>query len=175
MEELTMPHVFAFSGVAVPSMACANIREATFSLNPNHWMDPKVFAAAGFFYSGTRLNSDKLVCYSCGLVISLWSPGDDPYVEHAIFQQYCAHLYLLKGLDWIDNASQGNPVRLFLQPQGDSNNSNYPKCVICLDNDIGCLYLNCGHMVTCKSCGASVDNCPLCRINITYVVRGFLP
>ncbi|XP_030847381.1 E3 ubiquitin-protein ligase RNF34 [Strongylocentrotus purpuratus] len=41
-------------------------------------------------------------------------------------------------------------------------------CKICMDAEIDCILLECGHMVTCTNCGKRMNECPICR---QYVVR----
>ena len=46
-------------------------------------------------------------------------------------------------------------------------------CKVCMDAVIDCLLLDCGHMVTCTSCGKRLAECPICRRYIVRVVRVF--
>eukprot|EP00057_Strongylocentrotus_purpuratus_P016732 XP_011671206.1 PREDICTED: E3 ubiquitin-protein ligase RNF34-like [Strongylocentrotus purpuratus] len=41
-------------------------------------------------------------------------------------------------------------------------------CKICMDAEIDCILLECGHMVTCTNCGKRMNECPICR---QYFVR----
>eukprot|EP01130_Rhizamoeba_saxonica_P018714 TRINITY_DN945_c0_g1_i1.p1 TRINITY_DN945_c0_g1~~TRINITY_DN945_c0_g1_i1.p1 ORF type:complete len:159 (+),score=27.53 TRINITY_DN945_c0_g1_i1:420-896(+) len=44
------------------------------------------------------------------------------------------------------------------------------ECVICMDNVINTVFLECGHMAVCKECARTIDVCCICRENITRVV-----
>ncbi|KAK3083704.1 hypothetical protein FSP39_001749 [Pinctada imbricata] len=46
-------------------------------------------------------------------------------------------------------------------------------CKICLDHVINCVLLECGHMVTCTTCGRQLADCPICRQTIVRVVHTF--
>ncbi|CAF1556816.1 unnamed protein product, partial [Adineta steineri] len=46
-------------------------------------------------------------------------------------------------------------------------------CKICMDAIADCVFLDCGHMVTCVKCGKLLNECPICRSNIVRVVRVF--
>ncbi|XP_016941213.3 uncharacterized protein [Drosophila suzukii] len=46
-------------------------------------------------------------------------------------------------------------------------------CKICMDAPIECVFLECGHMATCTSCGKVLNECPICRQYIVRVVRFF--
>ncbi|XP_074601193.1 E3 ubiquitin-protein ligase RNF34-like [Brevipalpus obovatus] len=41
-------------------------------------------------------------------------------------------------------------------------------CKICMERPLDCVLLECGHVVTCISCGKRMSECPVCR---QYVVR----
>ncbi|CAF0806708.1 unnamed protein product [Adineta ricciae] len=53
-------------------------------------------------------------------------------------------------------------------PAGDNE-----LCKICMDAIADCVFLDCGHMVTCVKCGKLLAECPICRSNIVRVVRVF--
>ncbi|KAJ8300947.1 hypothetical protein KUTeg_022466, partial [Tegillarca granosa] len=45
------------------------------------------------------------------------------------------------------------------------------ECVICMDNQSGVVFLNCGHVCTCINCSVKVQQCPLCRADITQKIK----
>ncbi|XP_066999485.2 death-associated inhibitor of apoptosis 2 [Anabrus simplex] len=47
-------------------------------------------------------------------------------------------------------------------------------CKICMDEEVGVVFLPCGHLVTCVNCTPSLQDCPLCRQPIKATVRTFL-
>ncbi|EDW10799.1 death-associated inhibitor of apoptosis 2 [Drosophila mojavensis] len=47
-------------------------------------------------------------------------------------------------------------------------------CKVCLDEEVGVVFLPCGHLATCNQCAPSVANCPMCRAEIKGFVRTFL-
>ncbi|XP_014254849.1 putative inhibitor of apoptosis isoform X1 [Cimex lectularius] len=47
-------------------------------------------------------------------------------------------------------------------------------CKICMDIEVGVVFLPCGHLVTCANCAHSLKDCPLCRQLIKATVRTFL-
>jgi hypothetical protein len=47
-------------------------------------------------------------------------------------------------------------------------------CNICMDNEMGIVFLPCGHLVCCPQCAISLTDCPLCRKPILRTVRVFL-
>lgn len=47
-------------------------------------------------------------------------------------------------------------------------------CKICMDDEVGVVFLPCGHLVTCVQCAPGVTMCPLCRSSIKGFVRTFL-
>ena len=46
-------------------------------------------------------------------------------------------------------------------------------CNICMANSIDCLILECGHMATCLACAKSLSMCPICRKQISRIVKAF--
>ncbi|KAK0064340.1 baculoviral IAP repeat-containing protein 2-like isoform X1 [Biomphalaria pfeifferi] len=57
----------------------------------NHFLSINVLVNAGFFFAGY---SDCVRCYSCGLGLRSWKPGDDVDVEHKRFRPSCSLLQL---------------------------------------------------------------------------------
>lgn len=47
------------------------------------------------------------------------------------------------------------------------------KCKVCLENNIDAVILRCGHLALCMSCSRGLKKCPICRRNITEVVKIF--
>ncbi|CAF2523433.1 unnamed protein product [Rotaria sp. Silwood2] len=56
---------------------------------------------------------------------------------------------------------------------GDVTAGDSELCKICMDAIVDCVFLDCGHMVTCVKCGKLLAECPICRSNIVRVVRVF--
>lgn len=49
-----------------------------------------------------------------------------------------------------------------------------PKCIVCLDNPIEVILLECGHLCLCYDCSEHIQNqCPVCRNPITRTVSAF--
>jgi len=44
------------------------------------------------------------------------------------------------------------------------------KCKVCMDADIDCVILDCGHLVTCNQCGKKLTECPICRQQVLEVL-----
>ena len=47
-------------------------------------------------------------------------------------------------------------------------------CKICVDKELGVVFIPCGHFVTCRSCAASLTKCPVCRSIISSLVKTYL-
>jgi len=47
-------------------------------------------------------------------------------------------------------------------------------CKICMDREVGMVFLPCGHLVACTRCGPGLTKCPYCRVHIAGHVRTFL-
>lgn len=47
-------------------------------------------------------------------------------------------------------------------------------CKICMDKEMGIVFLPCGHLATCVNCAPNLQDCPVCRSAIKATVRTFL-
>lgn len=47
-------------------------------------------------------------------------------------------------------------------------------CKICMDNEVGIVFLPCGHLASCVNCAPNMQDCPVCRSAIKATVRTFL-
>lgn len=47
-------------------------------------------------------------------------------------------------------------------------------CKICMDKEVGIVFLPCGHLATCTNCAPNLATCPVCRQAIKATVRTFL-
>merc|ERR1719334_1425455 len=48
------------------------------------------------------------------------------------------------------------------------------SCKICMENEVGVVFLPCSHLIACPTCATSFENCPLCRRPIQQLLRTFL-
>lgn len=48
-------------------------------------------------------------------------------------------------------------------------------CKICLDEEVGVVFLPCGHLCCCVNCAPAVNLCPICRTGIKGSVRTYIP
>ncbi|XP_069080453.1 baculoviral IAP repeat-containing protein 1-like [Pleurodeles waltl] len=77
---------------SVPSiLADERIRLESFKTWPQDaHADPSVLAKLGFFYTG---GFDDVQCFSCGLRLHKFEPGDDPWTEYMKFNSECKYLH----------------------------------------------------------------------------------
>jgi len=47
-------------------------------------------------------------------------------------------------------------------------------CKVCMDGEVGVVFLPCGHLICCVNCAPSLKDCPVCRSNIQGTVRTFM-
>ena len=47
-------------------------------------------------------------------------------------------------------------------------------CKICMDREIGVVFLTCGHLISCVQCATSLEECPLCRQTIIGTVKAYM-
>lgn len=50
-------------------------------------------------------------------------------------------------------------------------------CKICMEdeNKIECAFVECGHMLACRSCASKLKSCPVCRSEIQQVLKLYKP
>ncbi|KAF8785531.1 baculoviral IAP repeat-containing protein 7-B-like isoform X2 [Argiope bruennichi] len=48
-------------------------------------------------------------------------------------------------------------------------------CKICMDKEVGIVFLPCGHLLACTDCAPALKLCPMCRKAIQAIVRAYLP
>ncbi|KAL6061160.1 RING-type domain-containing protein [Balamuthia mandrillaris] len=100
-----------------------------------------------------------------------------PY-EPASYLTYLAALVLLllpsmmlriaeDGHNAKEKRGQSEPSSFF-KHQEDEN-----ICKICFEEPIKCVFLTCGHALTCMPCGRGLSQCPLCRQHVTRPVEMF--
>ena len=66
----------------------------------------------------------------------------------------------------------GNLCEITLRPE-ELKAQDSELCNICMANQIDCLILECGHMCTCLTCATLLSKCPICREQITRLVKAF--
>ena len=47
-------------------------------------------------------------------------------------------------------------------------------CKVCMDNEVGVVFLPCGHLICCVNCAPSLKDCAVCRTPIQGTVRTFM-
>ncbi|XP_010405986.2 E3 ubiquitin-protein ligase XIAP isoform X1 [Corvus cornix cornix] len=47
-------------------------------------------------------------------------------------------------------------------------------CKICMAKDVSAVFIPCGHLVACKECAQLLNECPLCRTDITKIQEIFM-
>lgn len=155
-----------------PSFAHLNKRKASFDLCLNGNINPQLWAEAGFIRVFIPGVSDACQCFCCGLILSGWERGDDPWAEHAKHEPRCSFLYLHKGYPFIREYSKGSVP---ITDRDNVGTTNSCDCVVCMDNKISTVFLPCEHACCCPNCASALESCPLCRTQILYSFRILLP
>ena len=52
-----------------------------------------------------------------------------------------------------------------------SQSTDPPKCETCLTFDKTILFLPCKHIFCCETCSVKLNNCPICRTEITEKIK----
>ncbi|XP_030767980.1 death-associated inhibitor of apoptosis 2-like [Sitophilus oryzae] len=178
-------------GPSHPDKFLLETRLATFKAWPKSMRQtPKQLSEAGFFYVGV---GDQTLCFHCGGGLKDWEASDDPWEQHAIWFPKCQYLFLKKGPDYIkEMEKRRNPLPVSSdeetkeeassQTSEKSEDSAEPisdgesktLCKVCYKNEVGVLFLPCGHIVSCVECAPGLKKCPMCRKPLEGTVRAFL-
>ncbi|XP_035215076.1 putative inhibitor of apoptosis isoform X2 [Stegodyphus dumicola] len=73
-----------------------------------------------------------------------------------------------------DQLQKPNNTGMSHAGDGSLSNDQY-LCKICMDKEVGVVFLPCGHLLACISCAPSLKLCPMCRKVIKATVRAYLP
>lgn len=186
-------------GPAHPDKFTYDSRLNTFACWPKSIKQtPHDLAEAGFFYVGV---GDQTICYHCGGGLKDWEDNDSPWEEHALWFPKCPYLFLQKGSDYIKEVKQKRDPRtapstplsesssetkenheteqLSVKKSATASADEDPRnektlCKICYKNEVGVVFLPCGHIVACVECSAALKTCAVCRKPLEATVRAFL-
>nr|XP_023022306.1 baculoviral IAP repeat-containing protein 2 [Leptinotarsa decemlineata]XP_023022307.1 baculoviral IAP repeat-containing protein 2 [Leptinotarsa decemlineata]XP_023022308.1 baculoviral IAP repeat-containing protein 2 [Leptinotarsa decemlineata]XP_023022310.1 baculoviral IAP repeat-containing protein 2 [Leptinotarsa decemlineata] len=174
-----------------------NSRLATFENWPKSIKQrPVDLAEAGFYYTGV---GDQTLCFYCGGGLKDWEESDEPWEQHALWFSKCVFLNLKKGKDFVEKVKQRADPLLSLPgtSQDKTKELEEPKepcsrtpekaektteteatektlCKICYKNELGVVFLPCGHVVACVDCASALKTCAVCRKPLEATVRAFL-
>ncbi|XP_014666309.1 PREDICTED: E3 ubiquitin-protein ligase rififylin-like [Priapulus caudatus] len=82
---------------------------------------------------------------------------------HRLYREHCENKVKAEAAD--DVTATGSPA-------GGASEEEF-MCKVCMDAVVDCVLLECGHMLTCTSCGKRLSECPICRQYVTRVVHVF--
>jgi hypothetical protein len=143
-------------------------------------------------HSGER---DNVRCFHCDIGVNKWERTDEVWVEHVRWSPGCTFVHITRGAKFVRNCieviarkenrgstaivDKNKPELVNRETQTDpilseSDTDNY-LCKICLEQELGTVFLPCGHIMTCVKCAIMFTDCPFCRQEIKGVVRTFLP
>ena len=94
-------------GPEVPNMVTEDSRLRTFQ----HWPEgahihPELLASAGLFYTGCE---DRVQCFQCGVILGMWEPDDEPWLEHARLSPGCSFVRFLRPTERSSTQCQTSP------------------------------------------------------------------
>lgn len=74
----------------------------------------------------------------------------------------------------VASSSSGSESSALSSTSLSSSLSDSRLCKICYTDEMGVVFLPCGHLVACVKCALSLTTCPVCRQPVTATVRAFL-
>lgn len=169
---------------------CSKIE--SFEFAPNNLRQARVeFAQAGFFYTG---QGDHVKCYSCGLGQHNFRGPLNPYITHLKSSPECRYLKLLQKYGIVVSESESSKIKSSMNtrltssgassgngatsghcsmPRQSPPSTENNQCTICMVNNRDLVLIPCGHIVVCSSCGAKINQCPICRKQIERSLKIF--
>ncbi|XP_053331400.1 LOW QUALITY PROTEIN: baculoviral IAP repeat-containing protein 1 [Spea bombifrons] len=90
----------------------------------NAHVEPADLAKAGFYYTGL---SDTVKCFTCGICLQLFEPGDDPHKEHLKYSSGCGFLQKLMLVKHTGMKSKSQKMSMQLQFGVSETNVNDTK------------------------------------------------
>lgn len=134
--------------------------------------NPNTLSEAGFFYTG---RGDQTICFHCGGGLQNWEESDDPWFEHARWFSKCNFINLMKSDKSINSVCKktDEPINHSSDNLIEEGNEK-SLCKICYTDDVGVVFLPCGHLVVCVKCSLYLTSCAVCRKTVVATVRVYL-
>lgn len=138
-----------------------------------HKIPPEILAMSGLF----SINDEpKLTCFHCGWQATEWDQYDDTWIKHITWSPSCHFIKTAKGHEFQTRTKHHTDIVYAIQQLETPTNKTSEqktdtsfKCKICQSNDIGAVFLPCGHATTCSTCAKILNfttrKCPVCRDN----------
>jgi len=151
-------------------------------------IEPRKLAEAGFYFQGT---DDNVKCFYCGGGLCNWKAGETPWTEHSRWFPECKFINFnmlkfqndlstlvvqrLSNEFGVHDLSSGNSAsNILFSTTPETSNPDNVLCKICVEREIGVVFLPCGHFAACTHCALRMSDCPICRANIKGLVRSYL-
>ena len=155
-------------------------------------------SSAGFYFIGYRDNDDKVVCFYCEGNLFEWKDDDNPWVEHACAYPDCSFVKLIKGEEFIrqasiikydeideqtyykslDNKEREERKKTELELQVKMSNPNtidqLSNCLVCDLGSRRIAFYPCHHLTTCIDWAAQFEECIVCRKRIHAYMKLFI-
>lgn len=114
---------------------------------------------AGFYYLGV---DKKVACFSCNVILGMWTQYDDPFVEHAVHTMgRCEYMkgngrkYVSLGLNSTPTSVAESESVVNLEndiQQQESVQLDAYKCVVCYTEIANVMTSPCNHISCCVTC-----------------------
>lgn len=129
---------------------------------------PIALAEAGFLFTG---KADHVKCYYCDLTVRDWEDKENPWVVHSYFSPKCNYLYIKRGQLFVDSVKKPSQILpISSAPEPTKDEGRY-TCKICMEKEIGTVFVPCDHSVACVDCTVQIEQCPICKSEISHIVR----
>ncbi|XP_065344872.1 baculoviral IAP repeat-containing protein 7-B-like [Cloeon dipterum] len=128
---------------------------------------PLELARAGFFYTGS---GDRTICFHCNLGLKDWSPNDDPFTQHCVWNPSCQYMLMCKDPNFVGEVLHRNQNTRNCKPRSIRGHGNGDMaCLKCRTDIVSKVNLPCGHMTHCSEC--SDNHCAVCTQEIVAQIK----
>ncbi|CAF1418784.1 unnamed protein product, partial [Didymodactylos carnosus] len=134
-------------------------RQASFCNYPNGQLnDVDELAANGFYYTGKEVK-----CFYCNATLNNGN-CDNPAIEHLRLNPSC---------QYAQQYCDEDPTPLLNSCASVISADAQSLCIWCRQNEQTLFCYPCKHLCLCSSCGTLAGTCPICKVEIEYLVKIF--
>ncbi|KAM8909303.1 E3 ubiquitin-protein ligase XIAP isoform 1-T2 [Spinachia spinachia] len=143
-------------------------------VNSIQLQDPRRTRAASSHHNGFSGNGNEVL--QSAMAQKAVAIGLEPsVVEKTILEKISATGCDYSTLEALVEDSLNNSQKQDVDPLEKLRELQREKlCKICMDRDIGIVFVPCGHLVTCTKCSESLIKCPICCGAITQKVQTYI-
>lgn len=150
-------------------MANSSLRLKSFKNWLNTQTPVQDFIKSGFYWTEKE---QKLTCFYCHAAFEDDLPFEELLEKHYKLSPCC----LFARKKFLSQTFKNLPKKdqSSYSPEMQKRNQDRLLCIICCEKEKEVVFRNCGHFISCKSCANGFDKCPICRENISDIMKVYI-